>query len=58
MKIWKLPTIKTFNNNKWIIGQFHMDCAFKSGALHVWQQGARFKVGIALSNITVEMFHN
>lgn len=55
---WKLPPMKTFGGGHYTIGQFRMDCALKSGALHVWQREARFKVGIALSSTTIELVPN
>lgn len=55
---WKLPAMTTFGNGRWTTGQFRTDCAFRSGALHAWQRGARFKVGAALSSTTVEMIPN
>ena len=55
---WKMPPMTTFGNGRWTTGQFRTDCAFRSGALHAWQRGARFKVGAALSSTTVEMIPN
>ena len=52
---WKLPPQEpTFGKGRFD-GQFRTDCAFKSGALHVWNRGCRFKVGAALSSTTIEM---
>ena len=36
-------------------GQMRMDCAFRSGALHAWTRKGKFRVGHALSSITVEL---
>jgi len=55
---WKLPPMRTFGGGQWTTGQFRTDCAFRSGALHAWQRGARFRVGAALSSITVELIPN
>lgn len=53
---WILPNMKRFGVGGWYsAGQFRTDCAFRSGALHVWKRGARFKVGNALSSTTIEL---
>lgn len=50
---WKLPAPMSFAGHT--LGQFRMDCALASGALHAWQRCAKFKVGTALSSTTIEM---
>lgn len=42
---WKLPPMQTFGAGRWTTGQFRTDCALRSGSLHAWQRGARFRVG-------------
>ena len=55
---WKLPPMKTFGCGRWYIGQFRTDCALRSGAIHAWQNDAKFRVGKALSSTTIEMIRN
>lgn len=55
---WMLQPMTTFSGGRLNIGQFRMECAFRSGALHAWKQGARFKVGKARSSTTIEMIPN
>lgn len=50
---WKSPPMLSGTN--WSIGQMRTDCCMKSGALHFWQNDRRFKVGTALSSITIEV---
>lgn len=37
------------------IGQMRTDCWLKSGAIHAWSRVNRFRVGAALSSMTVEL---
>ena len=55
---WKLPPMNTGGVSQWDIGQFRTDCALRSGALHVWQSYAKFRVGKALSSTTIEMLRD
>ncbi|MDE2106797.1 MAG: hypothetical protein KGL39_56805 [Patescibacteria group bacterium] len=56
---WILPPAKTFGPNaEYSLGQFRTDCAIKSGALHVWCQGGKFRVGESLSSTAIELFPN
>lgn len=41
---------------EWNIRNMRMDCALKSGAMHVWKTGSRFRVGEALSSVTIAEF--
>jgi len=50
---WKLPPMETYGI--YTAGQFRMDCAFRSGAVHAWGRNIKFKVGCALSSITIEV---
>jgi hypothetical protein len=52
---WKLPPMQTVGNGSYSIGQMRMDCALRSGALHAWAQKAKFRVGHALSSVSVEL---
>lgn len=52
---WKLPPMKSLAGGDITIGQMRMDCAIASGAVHAWKHGARFKVGLALSSVTIEL---
>lgn len=53
---WKLPTMKTFGQRgEWTIGQMRMDCTPKAGILHAWCRDGQFKVGCAISSITVDL---
>ncbi len=37
-----------------IIGQVRTDCCMASGAVHFWKRDKRFRVGPALSSLTIE----
>ena len=50
---WKLPSPVSYSS--FSIGQMRMDCAVKSGAMQAWQRGVKFRVGIALSSIDIEV---
>lgn len=50
---WKVTEMKKCAY--WLIGQIRQDCAFKSGAMHFWSRENKFKVGCALSSITIEL---
>jgi hypothetical protein len=50
---WKLPQPVICASH--IIGQMRMDCALRSGAMHAWARGAKFRVGIALSSTDIEL---
>lgn len=52
---WKLPPMITVGNGEFSIGQMRMDCAIRSGALHAWARGAKFRVGAALSSTEIEL---
>ncbi len=52
---WKLPTMQTVGGGAYSIGQMRMDCAMRSGALHAWARKAKFRVGVALSSVEVEL---
>lgn len=52
---WKFPPAQTVANGTLLIGQIRMDCAFRSGALHAWKRGAKFRVGTALSSTEIEL---
>lgn len=53
---WKLPTMKTFGQRKeWSIGQMRMDCTPEAGILHAWCRDGKFRVGCAISSITVDL---
>jgi hypothetical protein len=53
---WVLPpAIRFGERSEYAMGQMRMDCAFRSGAMHFWTRTARFKVGDALSSVTVEV---
>jgi hypothetical protein len=53
---WKMPPMVCVG--AYSIGQMRMDCAMRSGALHMWAWKGRFHVGAALSSTTVELRHN
>lgn len=53
---WKFPPMSIVGNGLYSIGQMRMDCALKSGALHAWTNLGKFRVGVALSSVTVELF--
>jgi len=50
---WKLPQMQTVG--RFTIGQMRMDCLLKSGAFHPWERNSLFRVGAALSSVTVEV---
>lgn len=50
---WKSPAPKMYED--FALGQIRTDCAFKSKALNFWSREYQFKVGCALSSITVEL---
>lgn len=52
---WKLPPMITVGGGEFSIGQMRMDCAIRSGALHAWARGAKFRVGAALSSTEIEL---
>lgn len=52
---WKLPEMESIANGQVTIGQMRMDCAFRSGAVHFWRDKRRFKVGLALSSVCIEV---
>lgn len=37
------------------MGQMRTDCLFPAGILHAWSREHRFKVGAALSSVTIEL---
>ena len=51
---WKLPSMVTFGDDQFTMGQMNTDCALRSGGVHFWARKMRFKVGIALSSTTIE----
>jgi hypothetical protein len=51
---WKFPA-PHFYGKGFTLGQMRTDCAMKSGALHPWMYGYRFKVGAALSSTEIEV---
>lgn len=51
---WILPEARKLND-KFVIGQFHMDCALASGAMHCWSRDGKFKVGPALSSTSITL---
>lgn len=52
---WKFPPMSIVCDGRYSIGQMRMDCALKSGALHAWTNRGKFRVGTALSSVTVEL---
>lgn len=55
---WKAPIPIIVGKNsgrEFTIGQFRMDCLFKSSALHAWGHEIKFKVGNSLSSIDIEI---
>lgn len=53
---WKLPAAEKFGqNDEYSFGQFRMDCAVKSGALHAWTRKGEFRVGASLSSTEIEL---
>ena len=53
---WKLPPATAWGPNKeYTIGQFRMDCAKRSGALHAWARTGQFRVGHALSSTDITL---
>ena len=52
---WKFPRWSIVCDGRYSIGQMGMDCALKSGALHAWTDRGKFRVGTALSSVTVEL---
>lgn len=48
---WKLPAVAVAFPKE----QMRMDCALRSGALHTWAPGVKFRVGLALSSTDVEL---
>lgn len=53
---WQFPPMDVIVVGKtFYVGQMRMDCALKSGALHAWAHKAKFRVGMALSSVTVEL---
>lgn len=53
---WILPGAVTFGDcSLYRMGQLRMDCATRSGAMQAWRRGFRFKVGSALSSVSIEM---
>lgn len=52
---WKFPAPTLYGGGQFSLGQMRTDCALKSGALHAWIRGYRFKVGAALSSTEIEV---
>lgn len=52
---WKFPSAETFGGGKYSIGQMRMDCLFPAGIMHAWSHENRFRVGISLSSIEVQL---
>ena len=54
---WVFPPAKTYGsaNDRFQVGQIRMDCTFPAGILHVWSRSNRFRVGAALSSVTINV---
>jgi hypothetical protein len=53
---WKFPPMQ--GGTRFPVGQMRMDCALRSGAIHVWTRVSGrsvFRVGEALSSVTIEL---
>lgn len=51
----QLSAITSMTRYPYFTGKMRMDCALRSGAMHVWARKTRFRVGWALSSIIVEL---
>ena len=53
---WKFPPPRRYgSSNEYSIGQVRSDCTWPAGILHFWERSMTFKVGCALSSVTIEV---